>query len=799
MKTISTHLTTPGTASLLLASLLISVSTLTMSASVLTPSEALARVSRSGQLRQAPRRAAQQYQSTDPTPALTVNTEAGQPALYVFSSGTGFIIASADDAAYPLLGYADEGEFDPSDLSPSMSSWLDTYASAIAEARNEELGPVSDEELTDTEDYPEIPAMLKTTWVQTAPFNDLCPLYQDERTVVGCTATAMSQVMNYHKWPTTGQGSNSYAWNGETLSIDFSAITFDWDNMLNQYWGGYNQEQATAVATLCHAAGMSVNMNYGVNSSGAVGFKALNALREYFDYDASMRFVNRQDYTDAEWKALMYQSLSEGCPILYTGLNNAAGHEFVCDGYDGDNYFHINWGWRYGNGFFLLSALDPVTQGVGGSDAGYNYEQNAIVFIRPNQGGQVYPQVEMSGNFSMSSTTIDLGGNAIWGGAFFSLSSGNITITPGLMVVASDGTSTFLGSSNYISRSLKPDYGWASASVSTEVPDIFAEGTYKVRPAFFDEATQQAYLMSTDVSSRNYYTMTVADGTATFTPKDFGNPEVLSYTIENDFYPGNFVDVKGVAEYVHEGDFYDQIYGSIYDGPTLICRLDGMDINIPDGEQVDFDYVAELPAELTEGTYTFCFTAHVVGSGTYAIISDPTTVEITAAPTTSAITVSNIVIPTVDGVVPMDEVRVNCTITCTEGYFYSTLQFLVYHVITNATGEKTYSATSRVYTEPVYLNAGESVDTSGWMNAIFNWGRVGDTYALRAVNAAEEPISDPVEFVLGDATTGVSAPATADDASVSVQYYDLQGRPVANPSHGLYIKRQGSTTTKVAL
>ena len=46
----------------------------------------------------------------------------------------------------------------------------------------------------------------------------------------------------------------------------------------------------------------------------------------------------------------------------------------MCDGYDGNGMFHINWGWNgMSNGYFLLSVLDPDTQGIGSATGSYGY------------------------------------------------------------------------------------------------------------------------------------------------------------------------------------------------------------------------------------------------------------------------------------------------------------------------------------------------------------------------------------------------------------------------------------------
>ena len=53
--------------------------------------------------------------------------------------------------------------------------------------------------------------ILQDGWYQDAPNNNMCPLDQKgNRCLVGCVATAMTQVMHYWEWPRNGMGSHEY-------------------------------------------------------------------------------------------------------------------------------------------------------------------------------------------------------------------------------------------------------------------------------------------------------------------------------------------------------------------------------------------------------------------------------------------------------------------------------------------------------------------------------------------------------------------------------------------------------------
>lgn len=187
--------------------------------------------------------------------------------------------------------------------------------------------------------------------------------------MTGCVATAMAQVINYHKYPEKGIGSNSYTTttSGLSVSFNFGATTFDWDNMADIYSLSSTAEQKTAVATLMKACGVSVNMDYGTGASGAMSAFVPAALVNYFGYDKATAYRERIWFSGQEWEDLVYNELATVGPVYYGGTTaRNEGHAFVCDGYRADGFFHINWGWGgQSNGYFRLSALDPSSHGIG--------------------------------------------------------------------------------------------------------------------------------------------------------------------------------------------------------------------------------------------------------------------------------------------------------------------------------------------------------------------------------------------------------------------------------------------------
>lgn len=360
-------------------------------ARTISPNEALQRVNSDSRLRSITNGLGQARL------AYTEKTLDGEAALYVFNKGVngGYMILSADDMAYPILGYGEGMAFPAENQSPALKWWLSEYARQIEYARENEryIDPLA--KANDYNSWKSVPALLKTKWDQTAPYNDDCPKIGSVTAPTGCVATAMAQVMNYFKYPEAGNGRLVLSAGGKSYTMTLSEHPFDWANMLDNYVkGSYNDEQAAAVANLMKACGFSVGMAYGADASGAQSAKISVALKKYFDYDPNMTYASRMQFSASEWEKMVYESLSGGSPVIYGGQDPySGGHSFVCDGYDKDGYFHFNWGWSgMSDGFYLLNALNPEALGTGGgSGGGFNFLQDGVFNIQKPTGKPVNP------------------------------------------------------------------------------------------------------------------------------------------------------------------------------------------------------------------------------------------------------------------------------------------------------------------------------------------------------------------------------------------------------------------------
>lgn len=331
-----------------------------------------------------------------------------QQSYYVFpnANSKGFTIVSGDDRLPEIVGYSSQGSYDENNLPEGFISFMKAYQNLYnkvnlgdAEAlknlaeikawRNKKNASAASTSAV-------APLLGNIEWDQTSPYNNMCPKYDSVHVAAtGCVATAMAQVMAYYKYPKQLKADiPGYVnrWNG--IPMEIPTITreegiYDWDNMLPKYNKEANatQQQKDAVAKLMFHCGAAVQMNYGPESAAAV---SATKLAKYFGYDADLMMdLNRSSFTLDKWMQIIDTELAAGRPVLYSGQASDGGHQFICDGKDGEGLYHINWGWSGSqNGYFDLSLLNPEKGGTGSgsSTEGYNRLCSMTIGIAPDNG-----------------------------------------------------------------------------------------------------------------------------------------------------------------------------------------------------------------------------------------------------------------------------------------------------------------------------------------------------------------------------------------------------------------------------
>ena len=340
-------------------------------------------------------------------------------AYYAFNdeSGKGFVIISGDDRTDAVLGYSDSGTYNEDSLPENMKAWLQGYVRQIRYI--DSLGITSEATAKAKSStltvalHDSIAPLIKTKWDQGAPYNNLCPLMVGGRCQTGCAATALAQVMYYHQWPqdvTAGIPAYDEHLLNKLHRDSLPPVQFEWSKMSLE-----KTDVDNSIATLMEYCGYAVKMSYGVNVSLATSSYIPSALSECFGYDKGIRCVYRNVYTISGWDNLIYNELAGGRPVIYGGqAYNCGGHGFVCDGYDGNGLYHINWGWSgLYDGYFKLSVLQPFSSEdyTGVNHDGYNYGQIAVIGIQKPNGGEAEQKIHLNlyqVESSNDSITVDL-------------------------------------------------------------------------------------------------------------------------------------------------------------------------------------------------------------------------------------------------------------------------------------------------------------------------------------------------------------------------------------------------------
>ncbi len=364
----------------------------------------------------------------------TQKSNTQQVYYYIFNDGNqGFVIVSGNKKAHPVLAYSTQSNFDTTGMPETIRWWMNGYELEMDDILADKSNSTENAEWNqwihnDTMKVQKattaVAPLLSTTWNQMEPYNLLCPYDNNEgsRCPTGCVATAMAQVMKYWNFPTQGYGSHSYTPEEHseygTQSANFGNTTYQWSNMPNKLTSSSTSAAKSAVSTLMYHCGVSVDMDYDPDGSGAytvlpdnyinAGYiDARTAMKRFFKYAGSTGY-SRTNYSTSAWMSLIKNDLDKGCPVIYAGSGSNGGHCFVCDGYNNSNYFHFNWGWGgLSDGYFHIDSLNPPALGTGGGAGGFNRSQSIIVGLNPNDSVEVsHADLRLYGSMKVTPSTV---------------------------------------------------------------------------------------------------------------------------------------------------------------------------------------------------------------------------------------------------------------------------------------------------------------------------------------------------------------------------------------------------------
>lgn len=735
--------------------------------------------------------------------------------FYIYNLGNdAFVIVSGDDIAEPVLAYGYEGSFRTDGMPEHVLSWLRTYAEEMSYAAEHVSRKVIAAAPAKDSSYPrQVNPIMKYNetpiqWDQNSPFNDQCPNYRGSRSVAGCVATALGQIMYYHRYPESGKGNKVYITDTYQISqeYNFANATFNFDNMLPHYYSRqYTEEQGAAVADFTHAIGVAVEMDYAPEGSGAKSLDVGAAVVKYFGYDKNIHYAMRDYFTLEEWQEMLKKEISEGRPVCYAGTSTSIGHQFVFEGYDANNYFYINWGWAgMSDGYFRLSALMPSSLGTGGgtaSSGGFIYNQAMWLGMQApsEETNPVSFFICHNYNIATSKTQVLVGEALSLSAVNYYNASVDFTGQMGVVLEDNAGVQTELSVQDVNVKCGYGKEGTASnpaVSYQIALPSTLADGYYYLYMATRANGEPKWSRIRTNAGYNDRFIVKVIGGMATITsmvtePKGEGTI-TADHAVYANITAQFTVNVRntGLSEYFGIGRV--AVYTETETGPQIAGYCGMYQMSLPAGKstQLVFKGPIEAPAgtSLKTGNYKACLV--VEHQGKYYQMTDAIDITVKRPPTGMATLI-------------MSDLEVYGTELAIDG---------------SLAGKFTVTTNRNVYAGPIGIivfKKGANTGTAVWEGDIFLEPNTSTTLRYSALlqlepgeykasiryyqNYTNEICS--YDFSVLDFSDSITGIEDTKDV-VPAQYYTLSGiRLSRKPEQGMYIVRQktiqGIRTLKV--
>ena len=338
-----------------------------------------------------------------------VATKASQPAFYVFGrDGGGFVIIAGDDNVTPVLAISETNEFKVEGMPENVKWWMDhmkayvrTTKSQPAEVQQQWASYVATKNASvPTGDVSVTRARLTPEWNQNDPYNGYCPLdASSNRTITGCVALAISEILSYQAKNRTEMGITMPAKGTGTAggysvpsgyvaptAIELDTVTaYDWNVIANFNSSTATLEQKTELARLIAHIGAIVEAEYSKDLTSANSYAVSRHMAEHFSFNKAAAREMASWYSNRQWINKLKAEIDLR-PLYYFGKSSKGGHAFIFDGYgtyNAQDVFHVNFGWGgLNNGYYYYTHLDSSTSTDGTEE--WAEESGAIFGFYPN-------------------------------------------------------------------------------------------------------------------------------------------------------------------------------------------------------------------------------------------------------------------------------------------------------------------------------------------------------------------------------------------------------------------------------
>ena len=301
----------------------------------------------------------------------------GEILFYVFDlNPKGYIVVTADTDLPPVIAYSFESyfgkynsenntllkllktdiQFRKKNISELPVEVINQRNSLWKTILNTENSTSDNSVLLLKNSYASIGPLLETIWSQNYPFNIFFPEVSCMN-IVSCPVVAMAQIVNYHATinNTSFDDSDDYHVDifGCNFWIDddyleygfpsFPELNLYLDTLTMQY---ENQQPLTNndIAALCFGCAVAAKQG----NTDEWGLDKVYPAYLKFGFDqAQLIYGYNSSY--------IIQNIMDSMPVHIAFQTPEGGYSIVVDGYEGDEFFHLNFGWSgFCNGWYSL-------------------------------------------------------------------------------------------------------------------------------------------------------------------------------------------------------------------------------------------------------------------------------------------------------------------------------------------------------------------------------------------------------------------------------------------------------------
>jgi len=217
---------------------------------------------------------------------------------------------------------------------------------------------------------------LEENWTQSAPYNSYCPmdLIAGARSIAGCPAVAMGMIVNFQENTNSTRFNDGddyyhnyheYYW----IDDDYAARDFPSWPELNSLLDTLDSLYANQLplsnlnkAALVYASGAACKQVYTASASGTFGVDQAYDGYIRFGYTGSELLFESSDSLYQRLAENMMNAMPAHLAIIDSGPQY--GHNVVVDGYNTDEFFHLNFGWGGSNNGWYQFPLTGMPYGM---------------------------------------------------------------------------------------------------------------------------------------------------------------------------------------------------------------------------------------------------------------------------------------------------------------------------------------------------------------------------------------------------------------------------------------------------